>query len=288
MKQITKKFLFTLLGLSLLSFCQLRSQEITRGYLVSGSDSLYYQAAGSGNTIVFIHDGMLPHMVYDSAFREFMKDHYVVAYDRRGYGKSSPATGNYTHLGDLEALFGHLDIRKAILVAASSGGALAIDFTLENPDKVEGLVLIGAVVGGFTYTNHMRTRGGHLPAGLDSDLETSLYYATKDPYEIADINPGARRIAEEIVTMYPHRIEVRPRFTRPEIPAYKRLGEIRVPALILTGEYDIPDVHAHSGVLEAGIEQSRRIIVSGSGHLIPLERPEALNEYIAEFLQTLE
>jgi pimeloyl-ACP methyl ester carboxylesterase len=43
----------------------------------------------------------------------------------------------------------------------SSGGRLAIDFTLTYSDKVEGLVLVGAVVGGFGYTSHMNNRGGH-------------------------------------------------------------------------------------------------------------------------------
>jgi len=42
-----------------------------------------------------------------------------------------------------------------------------------------------------------------------------------------------------------------------------RLHEIRVPTLILTGDADIPDVHAHAGAIEAGIPNARRVVVAG-------------------------
>ena len=67
-----------------------------------------------------------------------------------------------------------LKIDNAILVAGSSGGALALDLTIDHPQKVVGLVLVGAVVGGFFYTDHRRTRGGHLPEDLKNDLEETI------------------------------------------------------------------------------------------------------------------
>ena len=60
-----------------------------------------------------------------------------------------------------------------------------------------------------------------------------------------------------------------------------------MPALILVGEYDIPDVQAHSGVIEAGIPNAKREIISNSGHLIPLEQPKAFNGAVKKFLADL-
>jgi tetratricopeptide (TPR) repeat protein len=57
---------------------------------------------------------------------------------------------------------------------------------------------------------------------------------------------------------------------------------------VLVGEYDIPDVHAHSGVIEAGIANARREVIFKSGHLIPLEQPEALNSSVLKFLDSVE
>jgi tetratricopeptide (TPR) repeat protein len=54
------------------------------------------------------------------------------------------------------------------------------------------------------------------------------------------------------------------------------------------GEYDIPDVHAHSGVINAGIANSKREIISNAGHLIPFEQPEAFNASVFKFLNNME
>lgn len=254
------------------------------GYVNLDNDSIYYESKGSGNVMILIHDGMLHHEVWDDQFSFFSRRFKVIRYDRRGYGKSSPATGSYTHLDDLAALYDHLEIDSAILVAGSSGGALALDFTLDYPRKVEGLVLVGAVVGGFSYTDHMRTRGGHLPEGLENDLEETIYFARHDPYEIYKKNVQAKDKAVELIKNNPKRISRRQKFIPREIPSYLRLNEIKAPALILVGEFDIPDVHAHAGAINAGISQSRRIIIPESGHLIPMEQPELFNRVVEEFI----
>jgi pimeloyl-ACP methyl ester carboxylesterase len=56
---------------------------------------------------------------------------------------------------------------------------------------------------------------------------------------------------------------------------------------ILAGEYDHPDVHAHAGVINAGIPNSKREIILKSGHLIPLEQPVLFNEAVVNFLNKL-
>jgi pimeloyl-ACP methyl ester carboxylesterase len=154
------------------------------GYIKAGEGKIYYEAAGSGEVMILIHDGMLHNEVWDDQFSYFSKDFIVIRYDRRGYGKSSPAEGTYSHLEDLSTLFTELELDSANLIACSSGGALAIDFTLKFPEKIKSLVLVGAVVGGFSYTSHMFNRGGYLPKDFKSDLEKSIYYASYDPYEI--------------------------------------------------------------------------------------------------------
>jgi pimeloyl-ACP methyl ester carboxylesterase len=70
------------------------------------------------------------------------------------------------------------------------------------------------------------------------------------------------------------------------VPALARLGEISVPALIVVGEQDIPDVHAHSGAIEAGIPGATRVVLPGSGHLPHLEVPDAFDRLVREFLTT--
>ena len=71
-------------------------------------------------------------------------------------------------------------------------------------------------------------------------------------------------------------------------PAARFLSEIKVPVLVLVGEYDIPDVHAHAGVIEFGIPGAKREVILKSGHLIPIEQPEAFNASVLRFLKNME
>jgi len=64
-----------------------------------------------------------------------------------------------------------------------------------------------------------------------------------------------------------------------------RLHEIHVPTLILVGEADIPDVHAHAGAIETAIPNSRRIVVSDVGHLMYIEKPEEFLTIVNHFLE---
>ena len=60
-------------------------------------------------------------------------------------------------------------------------------------------------------------------------------------------------------------------------PAIERLHEIKVPTLILVGEFDIPDVHAQAGALNVGTANSTRLVIRDAAHLLPLEQPELFN-----------
>jgi 3-oxoadipate enol-lactonase len=71
---------------------------------------------------------------------------------------------------------------------------------------------------------------------------------------------------------------------QPERPALPRLREVAVPTLLVAGEQDIADVHAHCGAIEAAVPGARRVVLSGSGHVPHLEVPEAFNRQLLGFL----
>ena len=259
------------------------AQVDASGYVEVDGSKIFYESAGQGPVLIFIHDGLVHREIWDQQFSLFARDHRVVRYDRRGYGKSSAAGGAHSKVDDLNRLYTDLEIQKACLIGMSSGGALAIDFTLQYPDKVSALVLVGAVVGGLPYTPHLFNRGGHLPAGLETVEEQRAYYAKEDPYEIYRANKAATKQVVRLVKANPmkdHGSSPPP----PGEPAYRRLAEIEVPALILVGEFDMPDVHAHAGAINAGITNSERDIIPKSGHLIPIEQPALFNAALREFL----
>jgi len=256
------------------------------GYILVDGGKLFYESAGKGTNIVLLHDGMVNNRIWDEQFPLLTKTYRVVRYDRRGYGKSSDPETKFSNINDLNQLFIQLKIDKAIIFGMSSGGRLAIDFTLTHPEKVTGLVLVGAVVSGFGYTSHMNTRGGHFdPQKMTDPAKVNEYFIKDDPYEIYSENTAAK---DKVMKLLPFLARQNSVPTQPASKvAVRSLSEIKVPALILVGEYDIPDVHAHAGVINAGIANSKREIIPQSGHLIPIEQPALFNEAIIAFLNKL-
>jgi pimeloyl-ACP methyl ester carboxylesterase len=262
------------------------------GYIRVDGGKLFYEIAGEGKYVVLLHDGILHHVVWDAQFPVLAKKYRVIRYDRRGFGRSDSPKTPFSHIDDLNQLFTQLKIDKAIIFGMSAGGALALDFTLKYPEKVNALVLVGAVVSGYGYSGHFLSRGGNITSLVDylEPKKFIQYFGWDDPYEI-----------------YPENIKVKEKFLKllkanqknvrgalgyfakpPERPAVKFLAQIKVPAFILVGEFDIPDVHAHSGVIEAGIPNAKRQIIFKSGHLIPLEQPQAFNVSVLKFLNSTE
>ena len=66
--------------------------------------------------------------------------------------------------------------------------------------------------------------------------------------------------------------------------ALTHLSEIQVPTLVMVGEFDIADNHAHSGVIQISIKNSEWQVVTHSGHLVYLEQPDRFNQLVIEFL----
>ncbi|HEX4594375.1 MAG TPA: alpha/beta hydrolase, partial [Bryobacteraceae bacterium] len=188
---------------------------------------------------------------------------------------------------DLAALLKHLNTPRATLVGCSSGSALAIDFAIVHPEMVERLVLIGAVVHGMPSSSHFAERGKKNSAPIQKgDLAAGAKNWSEDRYLIAEGHDAARKTLYEALVQNPQNLKYTGELElRTPVPAISRLAEIHVPTLLLVGEYDIPDVHAHSGVIQAGIWGSQRETLKDCGHLISLEKPEELTARITSFVQ---
>jgi 3-oxoadipate enol-lactonase len=177
--------------------------------------------------------------------------------------------------------------QAATIVGCSAGGLMALQFALERPERVIALVLAGPIVSGLPLSDHFRARGGRgVPlenAPVDQRIE---YYTSKDPWLIAPENTAARAKVRALLRANPQNLQVDWELVRwPEQPALDQLGKIAVPTLLLVGEADIPDVHAHAGAIEAGIEGAKRVVLAHAGHLAHLEVPEAFNAELLAFLR---
>ncbi len=256
-------------------------------FLDGGGSKLFYEVAGTGPAMVFIHDGQMHSESWDEQWDIFSKTHRVIRYDRRGYGRSAPATSPYSNIEDLRLLLAHLSVSNAVVIGCSAGGRQAIDFALEHPTLVRRLVLVGPVVSGFDFSEHFdqRVRAGFRPLRESNDVGATITNWMNDPWLIASTNLAAKERFRRIMLANPHNMTRTSQYSRPPSqPAIGRLREIRAPTLIVVGEADIPDVHAHGGAIQAGVSNAQRIVVPGSAHFVHFELPFEFNQIVARFL----
>jgi pimeloyl-ACP methyl ester carboxylesterase len=147
-------------------------------------------------------------------------------------------------------------------------------------------VLAGPVVSGLGYSFHFMERGYANFGGTDEETRARWI---EDPYSVAPGNTAARARVKALLESSPQNLDsTNYRWLKsPLQPALGRLSEITAPTLIVTAEHDIPDVHAHTGAIEAGILGARRIVLDDAGHLSYLEQPAAFNHALLEFLSLI-
>src|SRR5258706_15712231 len=111
---------------------------------------IYYEVAGEGDPLVMIHAGVADSRQWNNEFTYFAKYFRVLRYDMRGYGKSEPVEGEFSHLQDLAALLDHLDFQQSLaLMGCSMGGRLSIDFALTYPLRSRALIMVDSRPGGL-------------------------------------------------------------------------------------------------------------------------------------------
>ncbi|UCF32950.1 MAG: alpha/beta fold hydrolase [Phycisphaerales bacterium] len=263
-----------------------RTGPVTSGYVDIEGGKLFYESAGAGPVIVLIHDGLMHREVWENQFPALADQYRLIRYDRQGYGKSETPKQPYSDADDLLTLFRTLNVERATLMGGSSGGGLAVEFTLEHPEMVDALVLVGAVVEGLGTSAHFMKRAY---ANFKGTPEETMELWINDRYQIAPQNESARKRMGELLRANPQNLDLSKHRLRQRPPYYslERLSEIRVPTLIVVGEADTPDVHAHAGAIESGILGAYREVVAGAGHLVYLEQPQEFNRLVGEFLSLI-
>lgn len=252
---------------------------------VDGSKIYFEECGTTPQTVVLIHDGVIHSAAWDGVWPEFCKHFHVIRYDRRGYGRSPVATSWYSETDDLATLLRHLKVSRAVIVGSSHGGEISINFTLDHPEIVQQLILIGAVVGGMPYSQHFLDRGNTLDKPLEKgDVKGAISEASKDKYLTAPGHDEAKKRMADLLSANPQDM-THPYFELPAKPDLPRLNDIKIPTLLLVGDADIPDVHAHAGAIEAGIPRARRVVIKDAGHLMYLEKAAEFNRLVITFIE---
>ncbi len=267
----------------------------TSGLAEINGTTLYYEVAGEGHPLVFLHSGLTNCQMWDAQWETFAQRYRVIRYDLRGFGRSGMPPGPYSNRDDLYHLLRFLGVERAYLIGSSMGGYLALDFTLEHPETVAALILVGSGVGGEQPSEFLLERWQEIDAVAEGgDIAQAVALELRLWVDGPGRSPGSvdAAVREQVRQMNTHNFERAPEQEQGqqqplEPPAIARLGEIRVPTLALVGEQDVPDKLASAEMLARGIPGARKVVMPGVAHLPSMEQPEQFNRLALDFLASL-
>ncbi|HZR37102.1 MAG TPA: alpha/beta hydrolase [Nevskia sp.] len=259
-------------------------------YAQVNGQKLYYEDTGGGGPAVVFSHGLLMDQTMFAPQVAALKDRYrCISWDERGHGRTAgdslaPFT-YYDSADDLAALLDHLGVKQAVLAGMSQGGYLSLRCALTHPQIVRALILIDTQAGledpakmpGYQQMMDIWARQG-LPDAIADTIEQIILgqnWAGAAAWKEKWRGWKAANLLQCFHTLG-ERDDLRP-----------RLGEIRVPALVVHGDLDMAISLDRGKALAEGLLQARLAVIKGGGHAANLTHPDQVNPHIEEFLAAL-
>jgi pimeloyl-ACP methyl ester carboxylesterase len=264
---------------------------------------LYYEEAGTGDPIVFVHEFGGHHLSWETQMRYFSRRYRTITYQARGWPPSDvpPGVESYSQAraaDDIADVLQGLALPKAHIVGLSMGATAALEFAIRHPGK--GLSITAAGAGtGSTRDPELRKRFAAEALGVADLIERDGIKALGEIYLHAASRQQLRikdpRGFEEFYRQFVEGADKGRALTMRGVqsrrpPFYDREAElkaVRDPVLIVCGDED-------DGTLEISVFMKRTIPRCGlmvfprTGHGINLEEPAGFNAVVQDFIHAVE
>jgi 3-oxoadipate enol-lactonase len=250
-----------------------------------GVGPLHVEHEGAGPAVVLIHAGVADSRMWDPQWSAWQTRFALTRLDLRGFGRSGPPVGAFSHAGDVLGALDTAGIERALIVGASFGGLVALDLAASHPERVAGLVLADAPLPGYAWSEEMR---GFFAAENAAFEQGNLEAATEVNVDfwVGSASDEVRAaIREQQLNAFRLQAEDEPddSLLTDDLPG--ALATLAVPTLVVTGANDKADFRAIADHLAATMPHARRATVAATGHLPSLERPPAFDEVVLPFLE---
>lgn len=257
--------------------------------------SLAVEARGSGRTVVFLHAGVADLRMWQAEMDLLAATHRVVAYDRRGFGKTSASTQTYSHVDDLKAVLDRLGKEPVVLVGCSQGGRISIDFALTYPERVAGLVLVAPAVSGApspaSYPPSIAARIEEIEqAEEEEDIDRinaleAWFWLDGPSSREGRVNGPARELFLDMNGIALAQDDVGEERKSP--PAMPRIGQLTMPTLVIWGDLDFEHIQRRSAEIAATAPKGQAFLMPDTAHLPNLEQPKMFGDRLRQFLDRL-
>jgi 3-oxoadipate enol-lactonase len=257
-----------------------------------GDIQIYYEIHGAGpQTLTMIRGLGSSLAAWYAQVPEFSKHFQTVVFDNRGSGRTDKPDAAYSiqqMASDVNGLLEALNIRRTVILGVSMGGMIAQDFAINYPGKLTCLILGCTSFGGPESVALPKETLRAILAGpaVDEDVLKLQERAMYSDETIAT-KRGVITAFNEARAMFPTPPFALARQAAALLnhDAAGRLGQIRVPTLVVTGKDDrlIPPENSH--LIAARIDGAILRKLPG-GHLFTSEYPELFNSEVIRFVKS--
>jgi pimeloyl-ACP methyl ester carboxylesterase len=255
---------------------------------------LYYEEHGRGEPLVLVPGFGTGLWIWYRQVPVFAERFRTIIFDPRGVARSQAPDEPFTMrdlADDLAALLEELKVEKAHVLGASFGGFVAQEFALAHPSRTRGLVLSCTSSGG---PGHVPPAPETLAAiastkGLNSEerVRENLLLAFSPRFVAEHPSEVERVIGLRAANDLPEHAYLRQLQAAVAFDAAARVGEIKVPTLVITGDADRIVPHQNSLHLAAAIPGSALKIIDGGSHAFFIEQAAEFNRAVVEFVGQL-
>ena len=271
----------------LITACGLRVEQ---KIVPAGNINTFYLSAGAGEVIVLLHGAGGGAVLWGRIIDLLSKHFHVIAPDIVGYGESDKPDAPYDkkfYSTWFRNFCDSLNMDKINLLGNSQGGAIAVQFALDNPDSVKKIILAGSAgLGGW----------GISPVAMFNMAAANIFPTKLTVQKIvqylvykADNFPGEDAVAYLVEVIrssggkFPF-INGKGRAVAPF--SSDKLQQIKNPALIIWGDRDriLPVRHGKKGHKKIPGAQFR--IIQEAGHAPFIDQPEEFKDIVLDFIKT--
>jgi len=250
---------------------------------------MHYVEQGEGPSVVFVHGLVMDHTMYEAQFEDLPDSYRCIAVDLRGHGHSQTPPGPWSMqdaVVDIIEFIEGVHAAPCHLVGMSWGGMIALRIAVQRPELVRSLVLIDTsaaaedpALAELRRTFFMEPIAAH---GMTDELIAASIPILFGPAYAADEQAMAV-YADRVKTMKREAIVEGLRAVLERDSVLDRLGEIRVPTLVIHGEKDASIAVSEAEAIANGIPGAELVQIPDAGHSTPLEAPDAVNAALAKF-----
>jgi pimeloyl-ACP methyl ester carboxylesterase len=272
------------------------TEESTSRFVQAGPLRVHYNEAGAGSPVIFLEGqgpGTSAWVVYHRVVGPIAERHRCLLLDQPGYGKSDAVTVTSESRSTMYArtvrdFMDALGIAKASLVDMSFGAQTAQVFAIENPGRVEKLVLHASGVGGALALAHTPAEGLFVMAETfeNPTLESMRKMMNCFLYDGPSYSDEDLMLQQRLDAWLsrPDQREAQRNSTRIQRDLSADLHKIQVPVLQIHGRND-RIAHLESALrLLTMLPDSRLMVFNHCGHWVPVERPEEFSRLVLDFL----